>query len=165
VLGCLRADHALSARTMVASGRNVLNRLSADDIRILTTVPVLWHVDLRFRAGADPTTRLRMLGEDGRLRYDRELVLEQEAGDAAESIAALTEAVGHNAASFTLQPGDLLVIDNFRTSHARTAFSARFDGTDRWLSRLFVHDNNRSERRFDPAEVAPLRLREPESMP
>lgn len=40
--------------------------------------------------------------------------------------------------SFTLQPGDLLIIDNQKAMHSRTKFKARFDGTDRWLQRLLV---------------------------
>ncbi len=36
-----------------------------------------------------------------------------------------------------LRPGDLLVLDNRRAVHARTAFTPRFDGTDRWLQRVY----------------------------
>lgn len=38
----------------------------------------------------------------------------------------------------TLQPGDICFIDNFRAVHGRSAFKARFDGTDRWLRRLNI---------------------------
>lgn len=37
-----------------------------------------------------------------------------------------------------LEPGDLLVIDNFRAVHGRRPFTPRYDGTDRWLKRLNV---------------------------
>ncbi len=36
-----------------------------------------------------------------------------------------------------LAPGDMLLLDNRRTAHARSAFAARFDGRDRWLQRLW----------------------------
>ncbi|KAK9807837.1 hypothetical protein WJX72_010669 [[Myrmecia] bisecta] len=36
-----------------------------------------------------------------------------------------------------LAPGDLLLLDNRRTVHARSAFVPRFDGQDRWLQRLW----------------------------
>jgi L-asparagine oxygenase len=37
-----------------------------------------------------------------------------------------------------LDAGDLLVVDNRRCVHARSRFQARFDGTDRWLQRVYV---------------------------
>ena len=37
-----------------------------------------------------------------------------------------------------LEAGDLLVVDNSVAVHGRTPFTARFDGTDRWLQRTFV---------------------------
>jgi L-asparagine oxygenase len=37
-----------------------------------------------------------------------------------------------------LTPGDLLVVDNRAAVHGRTAFSARYDGGDRWLRRCFA---------------------------
>jgi len=37
-----------------------------------------------------------------------------------------------------LDAGDLLVVDNAVAVHGRSAFPARFDGTDRWLQRTFV---------------------------
>ena len=40
-----------------------------------------------------------------------------------------------------LEPGDLLVIDNHVAVHGRSPFTARFDGTDRWLQRTFVVDD------------------------
>ena len=40
--------------------------------------------------------------------------------------------------SLKLCPGDLLLFDNRRVLHARTPFTARLDGTDRWLRRLYV---------------------------
>ena len=37
-----------------------------------------------------------------------------------------------------LDPGDVLFLDNRRCLHGRDAFEARFDGSDRWLVRLYV---------------------------
>jgi len=38
-----------------------------------------------------------------------------------------------------LQAGDLLVLNNARCNHARTAFAPSLDGTDRWLLKTFVN--------------------------
>jgi len=43
-----------------------------------------------------------------------------------------------NAVAIELRVGDLLVIDNRRALHARSSFTARFDGRDRWLRRTYV---------------------------
>lgn len=45
-----------------------------------------------------------------------------------------------------LQPGDIAFIDNFRAVHGREPFTARYDGTDRWLKRLNITRNLRNSR-------------------
>ncbi|MEU1458110.1 TauD/TfdA family dioxygenase [Streptomyces avermitilis] len=40
--------------------------------------------------------------------------------------------------SHVLQPGDLLLLDNLRAIHGRSAFTPRFDGTDRFVLRSFI---------------------------
>jgi len=50
-----------------------------------------------------------------------------------------------------LRPGDCAFIDNFRAVHGRSAFQARYDGTDRWLKRLNVTRNLRGSRAWRPA--------------
>ncbi|MGW0060647.1 TauD/TfdA family dioxygenase [Streptosporangium sandarakinum] len=38
----------------------------------------------------------------------------------------------------SLDPGDLLIVDNDTVVHGRVAFRPRYDGTDRWLKRVLV---------------------------
>ncbi|MBT3153770.1 TauD/TfdA family dioxygenase [Streptomyces sp. CHD11] len=40
-------------------------------------------------------------------------------------------------------PGSLLIVDNYRAVHGRRSFTARYDGTDRWLKKLTVSRNLR----------------------
>jgi serine/threonine protein kinase len=40
--------------------------------------------------------------------------------------------------SVRLGAGDLLVVNNRKCAHARSRFAAKFDGTDRWLQRVYV---------------------------
>lgn len=40
-------------------------------------------------------------------------------------------------------PGSLLLVDNYRAVHGRRPFTARYDGTDRWLKKLTVSRNLR----------------------
>lgn len=42
-----------------------------------------------------------------------------------------------------VDPGSLLIVDNYRAVHGRRPFTARYDGTDRWLKKLTVSRNLR----------------------
>ncbi|HEU5027344.1 MAG TPA: guanitoxin biosynthesis L-enduracididine beta-hydroxylase GntD [Spirillospora sp.] len=45
-----------------------------------------------------------------------------------------------------VEPGTLLIVDNYLAVHGRAAFSARFDGTDRWLKKTLVTRDLRTSR-------------------
>jgi L-asparagine oxygenase len=63
-----------------------------------------------------------------------------------------------------LQPGDMIAFANDRCLHGRERFSARFDGTDRWLLRCYIarsathdHDQSRDCRRpLPPSDITGL---------
>ena len=65
---------------------------------------------------------------DGRHRRERPTT---HCRRSAEAVDALHTGV-------VLEAGDLLVVDNAVAVHGRSPFTARFDGTDRWLQRTFV---------------------------
>ncbi|MFB7376939.1 TauD/TfdA family dioxygenase [Kitasatospora purpeofusca] len=46
----------------------------------------------------------------------------------------------------SLEPGDILVVDNDTVVHGRVPFRARYDGTDRWLKRASVRVEDRPTR-------------------
>lgn len=48
-----------------------------------------------------------------------------------------------------LERGDLLIVNNRTCAHARTRFHAAFDGTDRWVQRLYVRQSLRGLGRVD----------------
>jgi L-asparagine oxygenase len=50
-----------------------------------------------------------------------------------------------------LQSGDLLVMDNRRCIHGRTPFSAKFDGKDRWMLRVYIRRSLSGMEPVDPA--------------
>jgi Fe(II)/alpha-ketoglutarate-dependent arginine beta-hydroxylase len=56
--------------------------------------------------------------------------------EASAALNALVQVVDDNMQELVLQPGDCLFIDNYRVVHGRKGFTARHDGTDRWLKRL-----------------------------
>ncbi|MEP7113992.1 MAG: TauD/TfdA family dioxygenase, partial [Ilumatobacteraceae bacterium] len=69
--------------------------------------------------------------------FDADLMIgmDEQADDA---IRMLGEATAACHTSIALEAGDLLIVDNAVAVHGRTPFTARFDGTDRWLQRTFV---------------------------
>jgi L-asparagine oxygenase len=59
---------------------------------------------------------------------------------------AFTRAIDSALTGVVLRPGDIAFIDNFRAVHGREPFTARYDGTDRWLKRLNITRNLRVSR-------------------
>jgi len=60
--------------------------------------------------------------------------------EAAEAIDELRRAVAREDlhCKVRLAAGDLLIVNNRTCAHARSRFQAAFDGTDRWLQRVYV---------------------------
>ncbi|MFE9632765.1 TauD/TfdA family dioxygenase [Streptomyces sp. NPDC006463] len=86
---------------------------------------------------AEPHAVLTGAYEDPDLRVDM-AATEPLTERAAAALVELQLLFERTARTARLEPGDLAVVDNRITVHGRTAFSPRFDGTDRWLQRTFV---------------------------
>ncbi|WP_051717757.1 TauD/TfdA family dioxygenase [Streptomyces megasporus] len=59
-------------------------------------------------------------------------------GEEARALRRLAAELDAKRVEHALAPGELLLLDNRRTVHARTPFQARNDGTDRWLLRTMI---------------------------
>lgn len=59
---------------------------------------------------------------------------------------AVTTAIDSRISGYALQPGEILILDNYRAVHGRRAFKARYDGRDRWLKRLNIARDLRKSR-------------------
>ncbi|MEU0485028.1 guanitoxin biosynthesis L-enduracididine beta-hydroxylase GntD [Streptosporangium sp. NPDC006013] len=68
--------------------------------------------------------------------------------NAGKALAAFGTALDSAMTGVVLKPGDICLIDNYKAVHGRSPFSARFDGTDRWLRRLNVARDLRKSREF-----------------
>jgi Fe(II)/alpha-ketoglutarate-dependent arginine beta-hydroxylase len=65
------------------------------------------------------------------------------------ALDALIAQLGRNCVEITLEPGDLLLIDNHRTVHGRASFEATYGHDERWLKRVCITadlDRSRSAR-------------------
>ncbi|MFF4033726.1 clavaminate synthase Cs1 [Streptomyces sviceus] len=143
LLACSRADHERRAATLVASVRNALPLLSDEVKAGLYDVKMPCRVDLAFRGGSEDPGAIAHVAplygdkDDPLLGYDRELLAPVDPAQ-HEALAALSKALDEVTEAVYLEPGDLLVVDNFRATHARTPFTPRWDGRDRWLHRNYV---------------------------
>jgi alpha-ketoglutarate-dependent taurine dioxygenase len=142
MLACSRADHEGKAATLVASIRNALPLMSQEAVDVLYGSPMPCDLDIAFRGGQDPSPQAQVTvlygdRDDPFLGYDRELLVPQDEVH-ARALQELSDALDQVTRAVQLNPGQLLVVDNYRTTHARTPFTPRWDGADRWLHRMYI---------------------------
>jgi L-asparagine oxygenase len=65
---------------------------------------------------------------------------------ARRALEAVVAAIDAGLSDLVAEEGDLLIIDNFRAVHGRRPFTARYDGSDRWLKRVNVARDLRRSR-------------------
>lgn len=145
LLFCLVPDRHGEAATGVASWRRAAKKADLELVRDLRRPEFRVSTDLAFRRLGSPETLAEPVPvlsghpDDEHLHYDAELTVGT-TPRATAALARLDTLLREHLVEFRLRAGDLLVIDNRRTSHARTRFRAYFDGRDRWLQRTYVVD-------------------------
>ena len=140
LLLCLRGDPA--AHTTLASVHDIMDHLSEDMVEVMFQPRFRTAVDASFLAGrANELGPARPLvtgtRDEPTFIFDADLTVGTDAV-AEDVLVAVRSAIAEVETSVVLEPGDLLVVDNNVAVHGRSPFSARFDGTDRWLQRSFV---------------------------
>lgn len=140
LLLCLRGDP--SAHTTLASVHDIMNHLPDDTVDVMFEPRFRTAVDASFLAGrANEFGPARPLvtgtRDEPTFIFDADLTAGIDDA-AAEVVVAVRSAIAEVETSVVLEPSDLLVVDNNVAVHGRSPFSARFDGTDRWLQRAFV---------------------------
>jgi L-asparagine oxygenase len=148
-LACLRGDP--EAYTHLLPVDRVIENVTPEEIETLQQP--LWKigVDLSFRSSIDDTVRgpipILYKEERGgwRFVFDQDLMIGT-TPEATELIRKIVDIYYKHRTSICLEPGDILMVDNNRVVHGRSAFKARFDGYDRFLVRCFgMHDLSRIE--------------------
>jgi Fe(II)/alpha-ketoglutarate-dependent arginine beta-hydroxylase len=66
--------------------------------------------------------------------------------EAQAALEVLIHAIDSKLQEIVLTPGDFCFIDNFKLVHGRKPFTARYDGTDRWLKRVNIARDLRKSR-------------------
>jgi L-asparagine oxygenase len=141
-LFCLRSDHERQALTVASSIRAAWPRLSREHVEALRRPEFRLRLASSFtgpalRAYSAPAPVLS--GPDG----DPDLCVDFHATEpltpaASGALAGLRSTMLDEMVEVALRPGDLLLVDNRKAVHGRTAFFPRYDGHDRWLRRCFV---------------------------
>ena len=146
---CLRADHEKTAETLVSSIRRALPLISEADRDIL-------H-DARFVTGenAAPHPVLDVSWEDPNIVLDFQTTSALD-DEAAHALGRLRSALSVVAVPVMLLPGQMAFVDNRIALHARSLFTPRYDGNDRWLHRVYVSLDNRRSRWRRPANGSVL---------
>ncbi|WP_280234609.1 TauD/TfdA family dioxygenase [Nocardia cyriacigeorgica] len=180
MLSCLRNPDRVG--TTVSSVRRV--ELSARQRRLLSTpvLPILPDVSYGSgydRATATPVPTVWSADEnnchtdDLTMRYDPAYTpLDDADPEFRDAYAHLTDELERVCVTAALEPGELLLVDNDVAVHGRIPFTARYDGTDRWLKRVNIRLPERRRRDAEAGEngygqqlVRPFRAAGPETVP
>ncbi len=140
LLLCLRGDR--SARTTLASVHDIMDQLSDDIVELMFEPRFRTAVDASFLAGrSNEFGPIMPLVSGARTEptfvFDADLTVGVDAA-ADDVLGKIRSAIAVVETFVVLEAGDLLVVDNNIAVHGRSPFTARFDGTDRWLQRSFV---------------------------
>ncbi len=160
MLACLRNPDAVG--TTVSSVLQI--DLDAADLALLATatLPILPDVSYGDDHLGNPAPPLPTLwieaGNDDTathptLRYDPAYTPLDDADPAyRRAYARLGAELERVCVTVALAPGELLLVDNDVAVHGRVPFTARYDGTDRWLKRVNVRVPDRRRHRAEADE-------------
>lgn len=137
-LACLRGDP--NAFTYILPVSQITENIS--DVSIL--YEPLWktEVDLSFKLQGQEFIKGDIRGPLAILRGSTQLIFDQDlmtgiTGEAHKKISEIVDIYYKHRISHCLQPGEILIIDNRKVVHGRSAFSPKYDGKDRFLIRAF----------------------------
>jgi gamma-butyrobetaine dioxygenase len=164
-LHCLR-NRVEGGASMFVDALNAANTLritSPSDFDILTTTPVSFHYindghHLHYdhptiQLGAFPDKKgilpIKCINYSPPFQAPLHLSTPPQFYDALEKFVGILESP-ENRYEYLLKEGDVVVFDNRRILHARTAFSSKNheddDGTDRWLKGCYIEADTVSDR-------------------
>jgi L-asparagine oxygenase len=144
---CLRPAHQDQVGTQVASIRRAFplldeaTRTTLREARFVTAAPP----SFRSADSSGPHPVLSGSADDPDMCVDFHATSALD-GHAARALSRLRDTLTEVRYDLALRPGDMVFVDNRLVVHGRVAFSPRYDGTDRWLHRVFVHLDNRRTR-------------------
>lgn len=154
---CLRAAQQHRVGTRVAALRRAYPLLDETDRTILREPRFVTDAPPSFQAAGRSEPRPVLTGSPD----DPDLCVDFHATSPVDAVAARTlsrlrDALGEVECELALEPGDMVFLDNRLVVHGRIAFAPRYDGSDRWLHRVFVHLDHRRSRLYRTGNGAVL---------
>ena len=146
LLLCLRGDP--EAVTTYAYVDEIVKHMTPMMLNTLTQPWFTTSIDESFRTEGQPNIELTcsILKEEVyglnplyEITYD-DLLMKATNAQAEDALGEFKEAIKKCTHEIVLESGDLLVFNNKTTIHGRLPFQPRYDGTDRWLQRIFSID-------------------------
>jgi L-asparagine oxygenase len=147
VLLGLRGDRHGEAFTLYADARDICRHLDPGQLKVMREERYQFAASYSFtgcsadqRLWSSPSRLLSGPDEYPEISVDLLCGVRGLDAEAEATLAALRDVCARPGVStrVCLGPGDLLIIDNRKGAHARTAFRAYHDGRDRWLHRVYV---------------------------
>ena len=143
-LACLRGDPA--AYTHIFPVQTILNNLTTEEKALLREP--LWYtgVDLSFKLNNNEFIDGEIRGpmpiisgpeDDPKLIFDQDLMTGT-TKESKEMIKKIIDIYYKRKIRHNLKPGEIILVDNNRAVHGRSAFKPKYDGEDRFLIRCFA---------------------------
>jgi L-asparagine oxygenase len=149
VLVCLRSDHDGEACTRYVDAREICKQLNAKQLQIARFPIFEFAATYSFcneevrcggRTWCQPTSILAGPERYPELSIDLCCGMRGLDDDAKSLLSAIREICARPevASGRHLKSGDVLLMNNRKGVHSRSRFTARFDGHDRWVQRVYV---------------------------
>jgi L-asparagine oxygenase len=143
MLYCLRSDRNQKGHTLTVELQDIISLANKDDIDILREKRFKTSVDWNFgnidaERGTGPLVSV-IFGSHSNpmIFWDDEYIIGMDS-DAQKALENLRKLLHDHMYGILLNPGEIIIYDNYRCLHGRTPFEAHYDGHDRWLQRLLV---------------------------
>jgi len=152
-LACLKGDN--DAKTYIFDVKNLLPHLTSHEQLLLRKALWVCGIDYSFTLNNDfltehirgPMPIIYGSEEDPYFVFDQDLMvgITEESNNILNKIIHLYKKYR---TEYSLQAGDIVLVDNNRAVHGRSSFKPRFDGTDRFIVRSFILNEERFQNSF-----------------
>lgn len=141
ILLCLKKDPNSQAKTVFCDLAAIIDSMSESARKILASPGFCFQIASEKGINFTIPKPIEWYKNEIRhLHYAEALTAIDEQSE--EVLIELRNRILSNSIVIELDKGDLVIIDNHHIVHGRTAYSPRFDGTDRWLQRVLIGTQN-----------------------
>jgi len=139
----LRPDPQHQAYTLAIEIKKILQFFTKEEISILRDRLFKTSVDWNFgnvnaERGTGPTVSILFGDENNPMVFYDDEYVSGVTPNAQRVLDKFRGIVHEHMEYILLNPGEMLVFDNYKCLHGRTSFQPHYDGNDRWLQRLLV---------------------------